>query len=157
MTVTYSCTWKWSDNPGLNTIHINGCPAVHGCLPMSSTYTYKGDSTRTSSKTSTLDLGQDVLMSFFLSTKQNNNANSAWCSPEELFWRARKMSRASALGTVPRKTKRNETSQDKHNDNLLSERLKKKTNGFRNWQIWYIKLDRLCATAFKQLSFRERS
>ena len=34
------------------------------------------------------------------------------------------MSRASALGTVPRKTKRNETSQDKHNDNLLSERLK---------------------------------
>ena len=45
------------------------------------------------------------------------------------------MSRASPLGTVPRKTKRNETLQDKNNDKLLSERLKKKTNGFRNWQI----------------------
>ena len=39
------------------------------------------------------------------------------------------MSRASPLGTVPRKTKRNETLQDKNNDNLLSERLKKKQTG----------------------------
>ena len=39
------------------------------------------------------------------------------------------MSRASPLGTVPRKTKRNETLQDKHNDKLLSERLKKKQTG----------------------------
>ena len=36
------------------------------------------------------------------------------------------MPRASPLGTVPRKTERNEILQDKNNNNLLSECLKKK-------------------------------
>ena len=82
------------------------------------------------------------LQSKTITPAQNNSDGSLlqrgrYCLefPEELLWRARKMSRASPLGTVPRKTKRNETLQDKNNDKLLSERLKKKTNGFRNRQI----------------------
>ena len=111
---------------------------------MSFMYTYKGDSTRTRQAAKLQPWIWDKIFQchfFCLQSKtitpaiiqtvaSYNGDISAWCSTgdlkNKLFCWVRKIPRASPLGTVPRKTKRNETLQDKNNDNLLSDRLKKK-------------------------------
>ena len=122
MTVTY-LEVKWQPWPGLNPIHINGCLPIHWCLPMYFAHMYKGDSTKTRQPAKLQPwIWYKIYQCHFFSLQ----SKTITPAQNNSYKKIRKMPRASPLGTVPRKTKRNETLRDKNNNNLLSERLKKR-------------------------------